>query len=132
MAGGILDYSKMVAQLGLLANVADDPFSRRDAVNPIMGLEGAGGPRGGGAPRLSVAMKRADGSVVPGKPGQTHGDLYEAAGPRAQSGFVTPEGTYLTRGQAMKWVEIMDPITRSKIPNRWGMESMDYRDALKK
>jgi hypothetical protein len=46
-----MDY-KMLAMLmqgaSPMQQVADDPFSRRDAVNPIMGLEGAGGPRAGG------------------------------------------------------------------------------------
>jgi hypothetical protein len=50
------DYNalaKMLMGNGLLGNgmaqpVADNPFARRNAVNPLMGLEGAGGPRQGG------------------------------------------------------------------------------------
>jgi hypothetical protein len=56
---GLFDYN---AAMGLLSSlvkpVADDPFSRRDAVNPLMGLEGAGGPRqGGGGGRTIVTDK---------------------------------------------------------------------------
>lgn len=44
-----IDYAAMAQKLMQgPQRVADDPFSRRDAVNPLMGLEGAGGPRGGG------------------------------------------------------------------------------------
>lgn len=48
---GPMDYNALalLMQQSMVQNVADDPMSRRDAVNPQMGLEGAGGPRQGGS-----------------------------------------------------------------------------------
>jgi hypothetical protein len=63
---GLLDYAKMVQQLqgGLLGNfvqpAAWNPFAKRNSVDPIAGLEGAGRPREGGGRGVTPTPKMRD------------------------------------------------------------------------
>jgi hypothetical protein len=74
---------------------------------------GAGAGQGAGAagkmtPALRVAIKRdRTNEVLVGEPGEIHADLGMRAriGNADRLGFVTPEGKYLSRQQAMEWVQ---------------------------
>lgn len=70
---GPIDYGQLAQRLMSGAQlVADDPFSRRDAVNPLMGLEGAGGPRQGGwSARFKDTPHGYEARLVDGS-GKTH------------------------------------------------------------
>ena len=56
-------------------------------------------------PGLRVAIKKRDNTVIEGKPGELHFDLGSRTSIRNDDrlGFVTPDGKYLTRKQALQW-----------------------------
>ena len=79
-----IDYRALAQMLmGQMARpVADDPMSRRDAVNHLMGLEGAGGPRAGGG-----TVRAYHGTKAP--PFEWF-DLNKASDPGERGVFFTP------------------------------------------
>jgi hypothetical protein len=81
---------------------------------------------------LVVAAKRSDGSVKYGKPGQIHSSLYE---PEAQQGFALPGGKFMTRKEALDWLETNEPKVHHQIVHNWKdseLESVAYRNSRKK
>lgn len=115
---GLLDYAKMVQQLqagGLLGNVASPMGPLKEGIdNPMYGLEGAK-PYGGGraalesrrGTKIAPAIQYQDGSVLPGKPGMHHADIYEMGlkmgkgPPKNTSGWIDLKtGKFLTEAEA--------------------------------
>lgn len=97
-------------------------------------------PVGAGVPpRLKVAARMPDGTIRTGRPGDIHAMLFSAkeygdmtAGApmnRAQMGYVTPEGRFLSRQEAAEWVATADPEAAEKLVDRQSLESVDYEDS---
>jgi len=68
---------------------------------------------------LVVAFKNKDGTVVMGKPGQWHPDLFPKQLTRKwlqsnTSGWATSDGKFLTREEALKWVNKNEPELQKK------------------
>lgn len=76
---------------------------------------------------LVAAIQLKDGTVLKGKPGQVHGDI-DIKDPNKYSndGFVTPEGKYLTREEAMSWVRKNEPKIGTNYPGWNQLEAFTY------
>jgi hypothetical protein len=93
----------------------------------------------GAAPKLVVARKMPNGTVVYGKPGDTHGALMGMDAPLnydTDLGFAVPGGPYMTRQEALRWVDANEPARapvasgpasnyRSGVPFRY-LEANEY------
>ena len=76
---------------------------------------------------LRVALKDPEGKVIQGQLGDIHANLlpdFELHPERFEDGFVTPEGEYLNRKQAMSWVEKNQPDVAKKLDN---LDTLDFR-----
>lgn len=101
--------------------------------------------RQNGAPLL-VARQMPDGSVRVGGPGKLHFDLIDDNELEAKSvgfvdindsqmGFVTPQGKFLSRGQAVDWIKKNQPELTNRVVNNGRqagtVESQSYLKAWK-
>ena len=83
---------------------------------------------------LAVANLGNDGVVYVGKPNSMHFIVAEKhtaqAGGFAETGFVTPQGEFLDREQALAWVEANEkPVKPSENMAR-GLDALDYREQV--
>jgi hypothetical protein len=115
-----IDYGAMTRMLmsQMVQPIADDPFSRRDTVNPLMGLEGAGGPRAGGgrmrrlyhgteseAPFKQFDLGRAREGAVFMTPHKAVAENYRG-GPDGQFGRTIPLDVNLSNAARVDWSKI--------------------------
>jgi hypothetical protein len=142
-ARGMAAMPPDMAQLGLLGEL-------HQAIDPVQAFGGYGNlaamalPPGGPrptAPKLVPAFRSGNGRVVSGKVGQTHADLPDEVITRPDSdvGFATPDGRFLTRKEALEFVDSFDSATSSALrpddkwtsAKGWGiLEGDTYREAL--
>ncbi len=75
-----------------------------------------------------------DGVVYVGKPNSMHFIVAEKhmaqAGGFADTGFVTPQGEYLDRDQALAWVEANEKSVKPSETMARGLDALDYREQV--
>lgn len=83
---------------------------------------------------LAVANLGNDGVVYVGKPNSMHFIVAEKhtaqAGGFADTGFVTPQGEYLNRDQALAWVEANEKSIKPSENMARGLDALDYREQV--
>lgn len=83
---------------------------------------------------LAVANLGNDGVVYVGKPNSMHFIVAEKhtaqAGGFADTGFVTPQGEYLDREQALAWVDANEKSVEPSENMGRGLDALDYREQV--
>jgi cell fate (sporulation/competence/biofilm development) regulator YmcA (YheA/YmcA/DUF963 family) len=92
---------------------------------------------GGILPRkgLAVANAYADGRVYIGRPGEQHFAVHERyphadRGDPEAVGFVTPDGQFLNREEALAWTETQGQPVRPSSNMGRNLDSLDYREQV--
>lgn len=78
--------------------------------------------------RLAPALKTLDGEIHIGKEGGIHSDIYKDIPSKgiSSSGFVTPDGQYLERAEALKWANENGPKVTQNL-DKQTLDAHDYR-----
>ncbi|MGQ8879011.1 PLxRFG domain-containing protein [Delftia sp. NA_296.1] len=83
---------------------------------------------------LAVANLGNDGVVYVGKPNSMHFVVAEKhtaqAGGFAETGFVTPQGEFLNREQALAWVDANEKSVKPSENMARGLDALDYREQV--
>ncbi|MBK0130199.1 PLxRFG domain-containing protein [Delftia sp. S66] len=83
---------------------------------------------------LAVANLGNDGVVYVGKPNSMHFVVAEKhtaqAGGFAETGFVTPQGEFLDREQALAWVDANEKSVKPSENMARGLDALDYREQV--
>lgn len=92
---------------------------------------------GGILPRtgLAVANAYADGQVYIGRPGEQHFTVHERyphadRGDPEATGFVTPDGQFLNRAEALAWTEAQGQPVRPSSNMGRNLDALDYREQV--
>ncbi|MER9176668.1 hypothetical protein NKH72_24205 [Mesorhizobium sp. M0955] len=92
---------------------------------------------GGAVPErgLVVANQYADGKIYIGKPGDLHFSVHDRfphslRGDPVRDGFVTPDGQFLDRGQALGWVAANEKAVRPSTNMGKELDALDYREQV--
>ncbi|RUU81287.1 hypothetical protein [Mesorhizobium sp. M7A.F.Ca.MR.362.00.0.0] len=104
----------------------------------VMDSAGAAHEIGGGTvPErgLVVANQYADGKIYIGNPGDLHFSVHDRfphslRGDPVRDGFVTPDGQFLDRAQALSWVAANEKAVRPSTNMGKELDALDYREQV--